>query len=512
MTGVSYDDLVAVATVGLSRRPLHLTGLAGPAAEYARVLDGDDPAAAVLDAAALLVAARRAGNRPATVVRCPAPAPADAAPELPARAADVLEQVRVADPVLLADLLSVAGDRGFRVPPPLLPALLDAAVKTAALRPAVAAVLGARGRWLAGHRAGWQRVADTVAPAVPDDPGVWETGSRGERRAYLALLRGRDQAGARELLAAGWARETGHERADLLAVLASGLSAADEAFLEDALDDRQSAVRAIARHLLGQLPGSAFTCRAAARAEPLLRVERRGLRRRLVASLPEDADASAARDGIGTRPPPGIGPGAWLLTELIAAAPLTGWVTRFGLDAGQIVSLAIEGNFGADVHAGWRLAAVSQASPEWAEALLAAHKPGLARNRLPTAWPPDDQLAALLPPGARAERAVALLTRAATSPATIAEVDSCPGPWPDILADAVIAVLRHMVTSPARLHPPGPLVAAAARNLPVTGHSDHAAALARLANASTCPQSWPAALRQAASTVALRRAFLEEIR
>src|SRR5215831_123471 len=92
MTTVSYDDLVAAATVGLSHGPLHVTGLSGAAAGHAGGLDRDDQAAALLDAAALMVAARRAGARPAAGVSCPAPAAADTAPELPARAADLLEQ------------------------------------------------------------------------------------------------------------------------------------------------------------------------------------------------------------------------------------------------------------------------------------------------------------------------------------------------------------------------------------------------------------------------------------
>jgi len=322
VSGLSFDDLVAAATVGVAHRPLHIAGLAGVAGQHATVLDGADPAAAVLDAAALMVTAQRAGVLPAPGVIPPGPAAADTVPELPARAAEALPRL-CSDPVLLAGLLSTAASAGYRAPAPLLPALLDTAAMHTALRPAVAGVLGARGRWLARHRRDWQRVTDAAAPTPADDPGVWETGSRAERRAYLAMQRERDPGAARELLAAGWSRETGEDRADLLAVLAHRLSAADEEFLEAALDDRKGAVRAAARHLLARLPGSAFRRRAAERAAPLLRAERATPRRRLVVSLPEAADRAAARDGIGARPPAsGIGARAWLLTQLIAAVSL----------------------------------------------------------------------------------------------------------------------------------------------------------------------------------------------
>ena len=81
--GMSYADLVAAATVGVSRRPVRVTGLAGPAGAHAAVLDRDDPAVAVLDAAALLVSVQRAGVLPTAGVTAPAPADPDTAAELP---------------------------------------------------------------------------------------------------------------------------------------------------------------------------------------------------------------------------------------------------------------------------------------------------------------------------------------------------------------------------------------------------------------------------------------------
>src|ERR1700728_2871262 len=62
---LSFSDLVTAATVGVSRKPLPITGLDGPAAVHVEVLDAGDPAASLLDAAALLTVAQRAGYRPA---------------------------------------------------------------------------------------------------------------------------------------------------------------------------------------------------------------------------------------------------------------------------------------------------------------------------------------------------------------------------------------------------------------------------------------------------------------
>jgi hypothetical protein len=537
VTAVSYDDLVAAAAVGLSHSPLRLSALAGPAAGHEAVLAKDDQAAALLDAAALMTAARRAGVLPQAGVTAPPPAAADTAAELPAGAARLLR--RPGSPGLVADLLTEAASRGYRAPAPLLPFLLDLAARDWSLRPAVAAVLGSRGRWLARCRADWQQVADAAAlNAAPagagradsGDPAVWETGGRADRRAYLAVLRDRDPAAARDLLADSWSRETGDDRESLLAVLATGLAEADEEFLEQALDDRKQSVRAMARRLLSQLPDSGFSQRVAARAAPLLRLERHGMRRLLMATAPPGlADPAAIRDGIITRPPaPAIATGPWLLTQVIAAAPLAGWVTAFGMNPGQIVSMPVAGGVRVDVQAGWRLAAISQASAGWAQALLASSEPGQVSTRPPEAWPRDRELAAVLPAAARVARAAAVVAEPAPDSEAIAEVTGCPGPWPEPLADAVIEALSRVVAAAAREKSPAhgalryssfvDLVAAAGRCVPVAGadgpagRTDYAAALGQLSNAGNCPPFWSSALRSAADTAAVRRAFLEEIR
>jgi len=210
---------------------------------------------------------------------------------------------------------------------------------------------------------------------------VWQTGSRAERHAYLAMLRDRDRPAARDLLTASWPEETGDDRANLLGVLAEGLGPADEEFLERALDDAKAAVRTGAQVLLARLPGSAFGRRAAERAVPLLRVERRGPRQQLVASLPGGMDKPAIRDGIATAPPsPTIGARAWLLTQLIAAAPLAEWAGGTGMEPSQLVSLPVTGVLAVDVHAGWRLAAIRQLDPGVGGGAADRRNPGRDRS------------------------------------------------------------------------------------------------------------------------------------
>lgn len=543
---LSYDDLVAAATVGITRKPLAMTGLGGPAAGYDSVLDAGDPAAALLDAAALLTVARRAGVQPRRGVTLPAP-PADSAPALSDRAVQALRKLcwpteyhwrwnpQPEDAEFLASLLNAAADAGYVAPGSLLADLLDAAVKNPALGPAASRMLGARGRLLVRFRQTW-RDALAAADAI-SDPDIWRTGSPAERLAYLGNLRDRDPAAARDLLTAAWAQEHGRDRARFIPVLSRHLSPADEEFLEAALKDRAATVHAQVPQMLARLPGSAFVRRASERAASLLRLDEDRTRLRLLVSLPGKPDSVAARDGIGGEPPaPGIGESAWWLTQTLATAPLADWTTRFGLSARDIAGLPVEGGLRADVHAGWRMAAVLQGDAEWARALLDAGRDGSGRP--PEAWPPDRVLAAALPPG---EWAAVLLAAAGPflsglyssfhggvysssiaywhphSDALLSEVAAFPAPWPRALADAVIAAFDHQVAAVRESPPPGHrhmrrpaevFLQAAGRRMPATGDRDYAAELARLAAISPFGQS---AFESAAETINHRRSFFEEI-
>jgi Family of unknown function (DUF5691) len=544
---LDYDDLVTAATIGTDRGTLPLGppaagapghgALAGPAAAYGGVLDAADPAAALLDAAALLSSARQAGRR-AAAADPPAPAAPDSAPELSAGAAAVLGfALRDRDPLLVADLLTAAAEAGFRAPPPVLPALLDAAVRDRALRPAVGAVLGERGRWLAARRPEWQRIADSGPLGLaelagltelaglgelgrPDDQlaltlaenAVWLTGRPAERRAWLAAVRPRAPGAARMLLAAGWSRETGEDRAELLALLRAGLSAADEPFLEQALDDRAGPVRQSAARLLAGLPGSAFTRRAIGRGAAALRVERRGLRRELIVTLPGPADAAAARDGLAAPPPvSSVGPGAWRLTQLIAAVPLGEWTARLALAPRALVALPVADGYWADVQAGWRLAAVAQQDPDWAAALLESGYGDPPVPRPPAAWPGPAQLAAVLPPARRLDWATGLLAARGPSREIIAVLAGYPRAWPPAAADAVLAHLAAAAAGGRDPRGAAVLAPAAGRRLPAEGDRDYAADLRTLARSDAIEAGLADRLRHAAGVVARRRYFLREL-
>ena len=295
----------------------------------------------------------------------------------------------------MIEWLELAAARGVRPPPELLPDLLDRA--SPHHHRLVGELAGPLGLWLAEREPRWA----FVRGAVDDVDAVWASGGRQARRALLERLRRTDPAAARELLAGTFAEETWEDRAAFVDVLEIGLSDADEAFLEAALDDSRAAVRDAVAAQLAALTGSRLAARMAERTKPLLVVEAGTL----VVTLPGSPDAAAQRDGIGT------GRRSERLAALLAATPLDTWPLEWA-------TLPVSDNLAPAVHEGWAEAARRQRNVDWARAL----------------WRVDDQLLAVLP---RAEAEA----HAAAAADPFAAALRLPGSWGPELSRKVLEAI-----------------------------------------------------------------------
>lgn len=144
-----------------------------------------DPAGALLDQAALLAVARRAG-RPAGQAEPQPPAEPTSRPVVSVAAGRRLARILNGEnPDLLAEWLTSVAVRGLRPPPQFLPALLDRARRASAanpdpeearLRALILIADGARARWLAGLNPIWgYLLAEPVPTQVPVPPRLTET-------------------------------------------------------------------------------------------------------------------------------------------------------------------------------------------------------------------------------------------------------------------------------------------------------------------------------------------------
>lgn len=431
-TGALWAELVSTALVGTAKRQVPEPAPDSALGVALGAIARDDPAAHLLDTAALTLVHRRAGRLPGSGATPLPLCAADPRPAVPGRARGRLRALlgsgfgerRTAIAEMLPEWLALARAGGFRAPEPELPALLDVARSHSELRSDVAALAGPRGRWLARLNPDWAWAARIAAETQSDgDTGLWTHGMFGERLAHLTALRARDADGARDLLAATWRGEPAEDRAQFLAALATGLSAADEEFLESALDDRAKDVRSCAAALLSTLPGSAFAARMAARARDCLRPDGAD---GILVTPPESCDESMRRDGIAEHSPTGREGRAWWLGEIVAATPLSLWTEVFGEPPSAIVARRLPRRWAEDVRDGWARAAVAQHDLPWVRARIGRGAP----TRLLTVLPPEE----------RAGHVARHITTHGLSEA-FQLLAGCPPLWPRPLGRAVLTAL-----------------------------------------------------------------------
>ena len=518
--GAAWPEVLAAALVGTQR-----TG-------------GD--AEALLDTVAGHALRRRAGTALVPGVPLPAPAPADPAGFVGPDAVALVDALLATDsatrdavPVrdmagrleLLAEWLGAAAGR--RVPPELVPALLDVGRRHHHLRPVLAEVAGPLAHWLAAQRPDWgYAAAGRPAQSTVDGPEVWELGSIGRRGGYLHRLRQRDPAQARKLLEATWDAETPDDRAVLLSALKTGLSLDDEPLLERALDDRRRQVRVVAADLLGRLPDSAYGRRMAARALACVDLDTAGPTGSRTGpdsgtgtgpdggtgpigiEPPATCDRPMRRDGIAPRPPAGTGERAWWLEEILARAPLSVWPAP-----ARFLARPVSEAWAVTVRRGLARAAAAQHDIAWALALVDPLTAGVV-----TDGQPDDRLLLkalydVLPAQELAARAAAALDRGLVG-AMAVELEHvlalCPRPWPPAVAEAVLGALEAHLGNRGAGWRAASLCELAALRLPAD-LAPRVAALAERVRAVRPNDPGVAFIERFAATVRFRKDMLEEL-
>lgn len=364
--------------------------------------------------------------------------------------------------LLLPEACSRLAAAGRRLPFALLPSALSQSdtSQREALRP----LLGERGRWLAGFNPDWAW-ARAPRPGAEDRPAgederIWEEGSFDDRLELLKRLRATDPDRAREWLRPVFSKEKADLRGALVMVLGTGLAAPDEPFLEDVLNDRSAAVRAVAAVLLARLPGSALAKRMRDRADALLSWEapRTGMLARLTSALgagrgklqaepPQEIDKSWERDGVATAPPQGVGKRAFWLRESLSLVPPGHWTQRFDTSPADLLVAASATDWAGPLVEGWARAALRFQSREWAVALWDHGRKDKGTAQTSELRPLLPEILSLLPPGEMVARITPLL--AAPPPREEAPfqvyLNRLPSPWPPDFAAAWLKAVRQFV-------------------------------------------------------------------
>ncbi len=363
-----WPELVDAAVLG--------SGRAKPPQPKAGVLTEAGARPELLDLAALASRARRAGYRAqeAADLQAPEPARPDDRPPVPAAAARRLAQLLDTSELdLVTEWLRLLAASGGQPPPALLPALLSLATGSPRVKAAMTPVLGPLAAWLAAANPAWSWI--TLATSEPE-ASAWTTETQATRKDMLARLRRAAPAAARDLVLSTWSSDPARDRAAFVTALADGLNYDDEPLLNRALADRSAEVKRTAADLLARLPGSAFSQRAAARAAKAVLVTPGSRWPRIEVTPPADASEEMLADGIDPNPPRGTGRQAWLLRQVVAAAPAAMWPG----EPAALLNSAASNEWATPLMAGFTDAAVRDRHRPWVEALLVLAAPGLAKS------------------------------------------------------------------------------------------------------------------------------------
>ncbi len=220
--------------------------------------------------------------------------------------------------------------------------------------------LSSGGRWLLSQHPEWQNLLEK-----PETD--WHTGSREERLHLLAYLRQHDPQAGLELLQSTWQEEPQSDKRAFLSVLKSGLSLADEPFLEHCLDEKRKELRQEAAALLQALPASRLVGRMFERASQCLKQDGKKLR----LNIPENIDAGALRDGLlKTSPKWKGGARATYLGQVVSAVPPAQWEAFFKKTPVEIVQLFAGTDWPDTLLLACTQASVKHVDEAWMEVLL----------------------------------------------------------------------------------------------------------------------------------------------
>ncbi len=361
-----WRAIVSTALVGTEQQVFQLPIAPGNLGHLLAQLNDKPTGTALLSAAATVALHQRVGWLPEVrSVPTSEPCPSSDLPRCSPHAARYLQQtLQDQYPEVLPEWLALAANAGQRVPEMHLPALLDKGRQQRELRAAILPVLGQRGQWLAAQNPDWSyAVAFTTA-------ADWETGTSAARLLYLQDLRSHAPDRARDLLQTTWKQESAPDRAKFLASFRTGLTMADELFLEQVLDDRSKEVRRIAANLLARLIDSRLCQRMLHRIASYITFKKAA--GRLCAfevALPETCDAEMQRDGIDPQPRTGLGERSWWLQQIVSATPLAFWEQPDLIGIADLVRTAELSEWNGIFLDGWLVATGRQRHPQWAQAL-----------------------------------------------------------------------------------------------------------------------------------------------
>lgn len=351
MTTSVWEHLVKHAIMGTDHQSFTLPEVPQVLAPLWQQLATKSEAQQLLDSAALLHQYQCTGWQPPHTEIEVSTCPTETLPYCTATQINLLREIisgesKENDP-LLTEWLRYATQAQRRVPFEYLPTLLNLGKNNKHIAVHLPTVVGQRGQWLSQQNSAWQYLQQIEFIAdTNNNQEVWETGSVGQRLAWLRTCRATNPTQAREALQQTWKQDVAKDRQQFLEVLWEGLSAADEAFLQSCINDRSPNLRLQAAVMLSALPNSDVAQGLVQILSQFIQVESKLAKKSLHITLPDKYEPAWQQFGviekwhrsyIGDHR---IGRKAsWLVQMLLNVRPQQ-WLAHLQLDALTYLQLA----------------------------------------------------------------------------------------------------------------------------------------------------------------------------
>lgn len=251
----SWNNIIQTAQLGTEKRQLKPADLAPELQESVSITQSNpsiDREEQFLQSAALAFNFRQSGVLPAThAAAILTPAPQEDSAYCSPIAHQALKDILLYESTGLLSLwLKLCAEKQQIARPEVLPVLLNAAMHHKALRPAIDACLGHRGKWLARFNEDWQ-----FTSGLTDDE-LWETGSPQQRKQALVRTGQSDPEKAVAWLKDTWPKENAATRTELLKDLPAAFFETNLPWLESLLQEKSQKVKEEALKLLKSIPSS----------------------------------------------------------------------------------------------------------------------------------------------------------------------------------------------------------------------------------------------------------------
>jgi hypothetical protein len=268
---------------------------------------------------------------------------------------------------ILKEFLNRLAEKELILAPASLPGLFNYVKHKPELYELSLQCSGNRGRWLTECIKEWEYLKEEKE----DNSEKFYYGNLQERLIYLHKLRKEKPSEALNIIAEVWDSEGYLAKAEFIKVLETGLSAADDNFLEQALDDKRKEVRRAAANLLSQLPESALVIRMQELARGMVRYNKK--RDSVQIHLPQACTKAMRRDGIQSRKIfiKDCGPMANLLAQVISKIPPGWWLDYLDKSPEELLQWSVKTEWRKVFFHGWAKASKNFGDEGW---IIACHK------------------------------------------------------------------------------------------------------------------------------------------